>query len=425
MNIKNILKNINEFLWSCAGVNKDILRQYPNEYAKYAGSGGTILFTALMAVFSGGYAMYFVFNNIIITFLFAIFWGLLIFNLDRFIVNSMYSDGKDTITWRKFKSALPRIIMAIFIGIVVSTPLEMKIFNDRIESQLLKDNIERINAAKNESQDYSAIAELQEERKKLSDERNKLTIELQKAQKDLKEEAEGNALSGIAGHGAIYKDKEIYVQQCQQALNDWDKLHNNRLNYIQKRIDEVSVYVTSFENKVEELREDGFSARYEAFSNLKDENKSLAVVSFMITLMFIFIEVTPTFFKLIMSGGPYDEHVKYDDYKVHIFTQQKTNELNLNYQLSEYENNNTLNNKLKQNSNKIQQKTITYKNNATGKIENDINYKSNNIDEVPYKIESHTSINKVKKHKEKDITFPKSKDGNIIMNFKTKKRLLY
>ena len=115
MNIKNILKNINEFLWSCAGVNKDILRQYPNEYAKYAGSGGTILFTALMAVFSGGYAMYFVFNNIIITFLFAIFWGLLIFNLDRFIVNSMYSDGKDTITWRKFKSALPRFIMAIFI----------------------------------------------------------------------------------------------------------------------------------------------------------------------------------------------------------------------------------------------------------------------------------------------------------------------
>ena len=54
---------LNEFLWTCAGVNKRILRQCPTEYAKYAGSGGTILFTALMAMLSGGYAMYFVFHS--------------------------------------------------------------------------------------------------------------------------------------------------------------------------------------------------------------------------------------------------------------------------------------------------------------------------------------------------------------------------
>lgn len=52
---------------------------------------------------------------------------------------------------------MPRIIMAIFLGIVISTPLEMKIFNDRIESQLLKDNIERINEAKKESNDYITL----------------------------------------------------------------------------------------------------------------------------------------------------------------------------------------------------------------------------------------------------------------------------
>jgi Na+/glutamate symporter len=72
----------------------------------------------------------------------------------------MFTDGKDTITWRKFKSALPRFIMAIFIGIVISTPLEMKIFNDRIESQLLKDNIERINSAKSKSEDYTEFKTL-------------------------------------------------------------------------------------------------------------------------------------------------------------------------------------------------------------------------------------------------------------------------
>lgn len=45
---------INEFLWSCAGVNKAVLRQCPSDYSKYAGIGGMILFTAIMAAISGG-----------------------------------------------------------------------------------------------------------------------------------------------------------------------------------------------------------------------------------------------------------------------------------------------------------------------------------------------------------------------------------
>ena len=55
---------INEFLWTCAGVNKNILRRCPGDHAKYAGIGGTILFTALMAMLSGGYAFYKVFADV-------------------------------------------------------------------------------------------------------------------------------------------------------------------------------------------------------------------------------------------------------------------------------------------------------------------------------------------------------------------------
>lgn len=54
---------LNEFLWICAGANRKVLRQCPTDYAKYAGIGGTILFTALMAMLSGGYALYSVFDN--------------------------------------------------------------------------------------------------------------------------------------------------------------------------------------------------------------------------------------------------------------------------------------------------------------------------------------------------------------------------
>ena len=135
---------LNEFLWSCAGVNKEVLRQCPSDYAKYAGIGGTILFTALMACFSGGYALSFVFGKWWIGMIFGIFWGLLIFNLDRFIVNTMYSDGKVTIGWQELKSGLPRIIMAIFLGIVISYPLELKIFDDEIQVKIEEMKSERL-----------------------------------------------------------------------------------------------------------------------------------------------------------------------------------------------------------------------------------------------------------------------------------------
>ena len=131
--------NINEFLWICAGVNRKVLRQCPTDYAKYAGIGGTILFTALMATLSGSYALYSVFYNIYAAIAFGIFWGLLIFNLDRFIVNTMYSDGKSTISRMELLSGAPRIIMAIFLGIVIATPLELKIFEDAIDIRIEQD----------------------------------------------------------------------------------------------------------------------------------------------------------------------------------------------------------------------------------------------------------------------------------------------
>ena len=419
---------INEFLWSCAGVNKEILRLYPSDWAKYAGSGGTILFTAIMAMISGGYAMYFVFSNIIISILFAIVWGLLIFNLDRFIVNSMYTDGKDIITWRKLKSALPRFIMAIFIGIVISTPLEMKIFNDRIESQLLKDNVERINVIKNKNDIYSNSKQLTNELQSLQKQREQLLNDLQNAQKDLKNEAEGNALSGVAGHGAIYKDKLLYVEQCQKSLSEWDKLNTDRVNELKKQIQQQTTNINEFEFKVKDIREDGFSARYEAFSTLKDNNQSLAIVSLMITLLFVVIEITPTFFKLIMIEGPYSEHLNLENYKLNVISQQQHSNYDTELKIIQLQNeqkikNNILNSSIEpiiQNKTLEKQKTITYGSGTKANIKKIANQKLH---------KSNLIINTRNKNKQKsnliigdnNIILPRNKKGQLILDFRHKK----
>lgn len=140
-----------EFSWWCAGADRGLLRMCPGDHSKYTGIGTVILFTALMAWFSSFIAMLLVLGvrdeyllslDIEKTSAaagFATFWGLMIFFLDRFITNTMYSDGKVSISKDEFFGGLPRILIAIFLGIVISAPLELRIFKTSIEQQIVVD----------------------------------------------------------------------------------------------------------------------------------------------------------------------------------------------------------------------------------------------------------------------------------------------
>ena len=329
---KSIYKNeivewggwLNEFMWICAGANRRVLRQCPTDYAKYAGIGGTILFTALMATLSGGYALYFVFNSVPKAIAFGIFWGMLIFNLDRFIVNTMYSDGKVTISWREFYSGLPRIIMAIFLGIVISTPLEMKIFEDRINSQLVKDNIERTNQTRKVAQEGNK--ELIDRRNQLEKEQNAINQRLAKANQELKEEGEGSALSGKVGHGPIYEDKKANRDAIQKELDNWNSAHLKELEIIKNQIMTNDAKTGDDIKKGNE--ENGFCVRYEAFSNLKSESRELFIVSLVVMLLFIIIETAPTFFKMMIASGPYDDYLRAEMHAIRVLSDQRISDIN-------------------------------------------------------------------------------------------------
>lgn len=299
----------NEFFWICSGANRHILRQCPTEYSKYFGIGGTIFFTAAMAMLSGGYAFYTIFNSTLWAVLFGVFWGLLIFNLDRFIVNTMYSDGKYTISLGELAAGTPRLVIAIFLGIVISTPLEMKIFEDRIESQIIKDNARRTEETRAVAQsDDDKQREVKEEYDKLNAERKVLADALNVANKELKDEGEGAALSGKAGHGPIYKEKKEYADKCQKALDDWDAQNGLRCKSLQNQLNHFDILNKQFDEDIaKRLENKGFCVRYEAFSNIKEEVHALRIVSIFIMLLFIIIEVTPTFFKMMIASGPYDE----------------------------------------------------------------------------------------------------------------------
>ena len=73
------------------------------------------------------------------TLIFGFVWGLIILNLDRFIVSSTgKGDGTDKVTAKEFGQALPRIIIAIILGVAISSPLEVRILKSEIDAVLQK-----------------------------------------------------------------------------------------------------------------------------------------------------------------------------------------------------------------------------------------------------------------------------------------------
>ncbi len=127
------MEKLQRFFWYCSGANTELLNQCPTDSSKYVGIGATILFTGLFAALSAAYAFFTVFDSYLIASILGLVWGLMIFNLDRFIVTSMRKTSKK----EEFVMAIPRLILAILFSLVIAKPLELKKFEKEINSELV------------------------------------------------------------------------------------------------------------------------------------------------------------------------------------------------------------------------------------------------------------------------------------------------
>jgi hypothetical protein len=136
---------IMRFLWKCGGSDAQILKYAPYaDHIKAAGIGGVVLATTIMAMFAMGFATHTIFGektdqgvegNWFVTIPAALIWGLIIFNLDRFIVSTVKGDGTEKITRQEWGAMIPRLLMAIIIGLTISAPLETHIFEKEIKRE--------------------------------------------------------------------------------------------------------------------------------------------------------------------------------------------------------------------------------------------------------------------------------------------------
>lgn len=354
-------------LWNAAGADHYILeRSTYSDHIKYACLGGIVVATGLMASMAGGYAFYIVFGQktanlaqgteatieaassqplaVILSIFFGLIWGLIIFNIDRFIVASTgKGDGSEAITLGEIKTAIPRILMGIIIAITISKPVELRMFQQEIEVELNSRRIEEVKKKKN-----SITTLYDDDMEIVKEEIIRLRADIDKYEKVRKEKEDDynneisgeGSFAGLRGVGPIAREK---MKALELARIEFDSVRNKNVEKIEKEkiklaeIDSIMKReIASAEISAKSL--DGLMARLKIVDELakgKDEDgnvneDAIPWIIIFITLLFMAIELTPIFFKMMLIKSPYDYlednikalqradlgiEVKYDFYK--------------------------------------------------------------------------------------------------------------
>lgn len=127
---------VEEKMWSFGAFDKPMLRMLKQDHGAKTGLGAAIFMTSLLACCTGTYAFYKISDNTFLAFIVGLIWGTMIYVLDRNIVASMAYTGEKHKVRQFFKSCCTvglRLVISIFIGVVISTPIEMLIFSGKID----------------------------------------------------------------------------------------------------------------------------------------------------------------------------------------------------------------------------------------------------------------------------------------------------
>ena len=316
-----MLKN---FFLLCSGVDLKLINNCSNgEQNKYAGIGATVFFTAIMATLAASYALYTVFDSVYTSIFFGIIWGLLIFNLDRFIVSTI---KKNDSKWKELLQATPRIILAIIIAVVISKPLELKIFEKEINQVLLteKNQMTLENKEQIAKQYTPEIAKLQNGIQSLKDEITTKEKEVNDLYETYISEAEGRKGTLLIGKGPVYKEKR---DKHDAALKELVVLKDKNAQKILNNESIISKLQTDQKNTEISTQPiianfDGFMARINALGKLP------FFPSLFIFLLFLAIETSPIFAKLVSPKGEYDYRLEDEETAIKSWVDQQVHQRN-------------------------------------------------------------------------------------------------
>lgn len=299
------MQRITSFFLFASGVDTALLKECPSETNKYVGIGATIFFTGVFAAWAAGYALFTVFNSYWIASLLGLVWGLMIFNLDRYIVSSMRKENNAT---REWIMASPRIVLAVAISLIIAKPLELKIFEKEIEPELVIMEQEVYLRQENETRNRFSptLSSIQHQINDLKTEIFQKEQQRDALIKEAQQEADGTGGSRRRNLGPIYKLKKADADKAEIELQELTNRNSTRIRNLENDLNHQDSLLNASLMNLERNRRDGPAARLEALSRLTAQSSAIWWANVFIILLFIIVETAPIMVKLISKSGPYD-----------------------------------------------------------------------------------------------------------------------
>lgn len=302
------LGKIMRFFLFCSAADIELLKKCPNsEHQKYAGVGATVFFTGLLACASGGYALYTAFDEIWLSLLLGMFWGLLVFNLDRFLVSTM-KKGRGML--KELIQITPRLLLSVLLAFVISVPLELKIFEEEIKESMYYAGAQKLDAL-----DANYDKRL-EQRQLRIDVLKKNTQEKQVVRDEFYQqyvcECDGTCGTGQKGRGSECERKELKYQKSEEEYLLAKRENDAEISVINADKEKLLAQYLEEKQKLQASFSDGLLVRLNALSVLP-YGPQLAIV-----LLLISIEIAPILVKLLSPYGPYDHLLKTIEYDFEI-----------------------------------------------------------------------------------------------------------
>lgn len=301
------------FVWS-AGSDREILdRTGRSEHVKHAGYGGLVLVPAVLGLFSMMYAVSTLTDKPFVYIGAGIVWACIVFTFDRFIVS----------TFRKSDSArkdlfsflfLSRLLFSIGIGVLVSHPIVLLVFDDSLEQELfaMKEEGEKAIYAQ-----YENTIDVVRNRDSLL----KGEVEIKLAERACKEklllfEMSGKdttlncgTTSGMKQYGpraSEIKEEIRYLNEEIAALrNKNDVKIGDNTKEIAKLQAEREAKLKSFQDQFSY----NYLAREVALERLEAKpvgGTSVKWTKWFLIVFFVLVDILPVFFKASTKQGEYD-----------------------------------------------------------------------------------------------------------------------
>ena len=350
------LKQREPLIW-LSGADPDTLARSPRERRKYSGLGGIVLTTSVMAALSAGFALH---NGVRAPLWAAVpiaaLWGLAIANLDRWLVAASARRDK---WWQNLGTLVPRLLLALVIGAVVSTPLVLWIFNREIQAQIAQTQRDDRNTFEQKlltDSRYAGLPKLQADVTRLQQiangsvtadlvskdpavvraqgEFNRLDARFSAAQASAICEFDGTCGTKEQGGGSAYQTKlrvanELRAQraaakrtldaakataQARQVRASGGEQANAKAELVTRQA-QLTQLTQQREQEVQQFRAKsadnrGLLAQLQALSKITDANGTLKTAYLTLLVFITAIEILPVLTKFLLNIGPasaYDE----------------------------------------------------------------------------------------------------------------------